>query len=296
MNKCWFVLEQSIFHAPQYEKPSKAGGKAVGGLRLGDIVPSPKDLYPVLTQGTLPLFGPEMRISSTKVGNFSLQTTSDHDTSGSAGADAPIAAAAGLTVGTELNATFKKTMKTWAEFKTLDAEIVQPTKTYIDGVLKNQSVKDHIDRNKTLLVLNRWTVYIITGLLIARVGGKVGHSESSTTSFGGEAEVDVEAVAGGNLEAHHSHNKGSVISSEIQGDTIWAVRFAKVHKGLLSPKWQQTEETIGAALDGQAEQEEKVEEVLSHEGIADFEIVEAESNDKSFVFITGVIKKAETQA
>lgn len=62
-------------------------------------------------------------------------------------------------------------------------------------------------------------------------------------------------------------------SAEIQSDRVWAVRFAKIHKGLLRRRWMQTEETIGAALDGDDVEDEEVQEVLRHEGFQDVELV-----------------------
>lgn len=50
-------------------------------------------------------------------------------------------------------------------------------------------------------------------------------------------------------------------SAQLQGDRIWVVRFAKVHKGLFWPRWMQTEEAFGAALDGR-EEEKSLGEVL----------------------------------
>ena len=188
MNKCWFVLEQSCFTAPQYAIPSRAGGRAEGPLRLGDVVPSPKDLYPILTQGTLPLFSPEMRISPSRACEFKWETTTSREVETTAGVGAPISAAVGITVNAELKAVFKRTMKDWAGFETMDTEIVQPTKAYIDKILEKESVRDHIAQQKILL-LDWWTIYIITGLMIARVGGTVGRSESNSTGFSGGPDV-----------------------------------------------------------------------------------------------------------
>lgn len=289
MNKCWFVLEQSFFTAPQYATLSRAGGKAEGDLRFGDVVPSPKDLYPVLTQGTLPLFSPEMRISLSKVCKFTWEAITGHEGEATIGGGAPIAAAAGITVNAELKTTFKRTMKNWAQFETLDTEIVQPTKAYINQILEKEPVRDHVDQQKIPL-LNQWTIYMITGLMIARVGGTIGHSESSSTGYAGGPDLDVLSIAKAKLNASFTHNSETTISSETQGDRIWAIRLAKIHKGLLRPRWQQTEVTIGAALGGDREEEEKVGEVLQQEGITDFKIIEAAANDGEFVFVTGVTK------
>lgn len=83
-------------------------------------------------------------------------------------------------------------------------------------------------------------------------------------------------------------------SAQVQGDRIWAVRFAKVHKGLIRSRWMQTEETVGAALDWKAQHDEKVEDVLQHEEIRDFQIV-AVANDHhgQMIFVTGAKGKKE---
>lgn len=79
------------------------------------------------------------------------------------------------------------------------------------------------------------------------------------------------------------------MSNEIQGDRIWAVRFAKIHKGMLRRRWMQTEETVGAALGKGDEEEEEVSQVLVHEGIKDAEIVELEiaGAGNKLAFVTG---------
>ncbi len=68
---------------------------------------------------------------------------------------------------------------------------------------------------------------------------------------------------------------------------MWAVRFSKIHKGLLRRRWIQTEETAGAALDGGDEDEEKVREVLDNEGLKAVEAVDIAINGDKVVFVTG---------
>lgn len=189
MNNCWFVLRQSSYTPPKYEKPSRAGGVTVeGDLRLGDVVPGPKNIYPVLTQGKLPRFPIEMRISSTQDCEFDWAIESEREDGGIIAGGAPVAAAIGATLNTEFSAEFKRTMKRWAKFKTLDTEKVQPSRAYIDRVLALPDVKDYIEQHK-LPVLNQWTVYIVTGLMIARAGGTIGSSDSSSSAVGGGLAV-----------------------------------------------------------------------------------------------------------
>ncbi|KAF5572635.1 hypothetical protein FPCIR_14218 [Fusarium pseudocircinatum] len=293
MNKCWFVLEQSFFAPPEYAVTSKAGGRAEGDLRLGDVVPSPKDLYPILTKGSLPLFGPDMRISSSQFCGFSWHNTKEREVGATVGGGAPIASAVGATINAEVETEFRRTMENWVEYETMDIEIVQPSTAYITAVLKKEDVQNHINQQKIPL-LDRWSVYVVTGLMIGRASGTVGNSISSSKGFGGGPEVDIPGIANAKITASAKSSNETTKSTQIQGDRIWAVRFAKVHKGLMRSRWMQTEETVGAALDWKAQHDEKVEDVLRHEKISDFEIAQV-TNDRhgQMIFVTGAEGKQE---
>ncbi|KAI3571002.1 hypothetical protein IWW34DRAFT_773241 [Fusarium oxysporum f. sp. albedinis] len=140
MNKGWLVLEQSFFTPPEYASQNKAGGKSNGDPRLGDVVPIPKGLYPILTRSPLPVSTPDMRISSSQFCEFSWDMTKSHEGDVTVGSGTPIANAVGATINAEIKAEFR--------------------------------------RNKTPL-LDRWAVHVIIGLIIARVSGTVGNCTSS---------------------------------------------------------------------------------------------------------------------
>ncbi|KAJ0126473.1 Uncharacterized protein HZ326_30425 [Fusarium oxysporum f. sp. albedinis] len=91
MNKGWLVLEQSFFTPPEYASQSKAGGKSNGDPRLGDVVPIPKGLYPILTRSPLPVSTPDMRISSSQFCEFSWDMTKSHEGDVTVGSGTPIA-------------------------------------------------------------------------------------------------------------------------------------------------------------------------------------------------------------
>ncbi|KAG5762508.1 hypothetical protein H9Q72_009387 [Fusarium xylarioides] len=264
----------------------KAGGKAEGDLRLGDVVPSPKDLYPILTKGPLPLFGPDMRISSSQFCGFSWHTTKEREGGATVGGGAPIANAVGATVNAEVETEFRRTTENWVEYETMDIEIVQPSTAYTKAVLKKEDVQNYIDQQKIPL-LDRWSVYMVTGLMIGRASGTVGNSMSSSKGFGGGPEVDIPGIAKAKMTASVKSSDETTKSVQVQGDRIWAVRFAKVHKGLMRTRWMQTEETVGAALDWKVQDDEKVEDVLQHEGMTKFEITQA-ATSRQMVFVTGL--------
>ncbi|KAF9774635.1 hypothetical protein IL306_007358 [Fusarium sp. DS 682] len=226
MNKCWFVLEQSFFHPPVYANASKAGGKAEGDLRLGDVVHSPKDLYPILTKGPLPLFTPDMRISSSQLCGFAWDNTYERGGDGAVGGGLPIVNAVGATVQTEVKIEFKKTVRNWVNFETMDIEVVQPSAGYINAVLKTESLKDYIDQKK-IPFLDRWTVYVVTGLMIGRARGTVGNLNSRSHSTSGGPEVDIPGVASEKLNAGIKSSNEISKSAEVQGHRIWSRQLSR---------------------------------------------------------------------
>ncbi|KAJ1322997.1 hypothetical protein MN608_11851 [Microdochium nivale] len=291
MDKCWFVLRQAHYAPPQYSSPTRALGKTTSGdLRLGDAVTSPAALYPLLSQGTLPLFTIDMRISSTQLCEFEWAASSERGIGGSVAAGAPVATAAGITLGAELTAEFKKTVGTWAKFAAVDTEVVQPSRTYIDKLIAMPEVQEHI-KHQNKLRLNQWTIYVVTGLMIARAGGTVGHSQGQSRSVGGGPDVDFAGLANANVSTTYSTSTEESRSSGFQDDRVWAVRFAKVHKGFLRSRWMQTEVTAGAALDGGDDEAEEPQEVLKHEGLENVEVVDLDGDEdtggKRFVFVEG---------
>ncbi|EXL63941.1 hypothetical protein FOPG_19789 [Fusarium oxysporum f. sp. conglutinans race 2 54008] len=98
MNKGWLVLKQFFFTPPEYASQSKAGGNANGDLRLGHVVPSPKRLYPILTRSPLPVFTPDMSISSSQFCEFSWDMTKSHEGDVTVGGGTQIANAVGATI------------------------------------------------------------------------------------------------------------------------------------------------------------------------------------------------------
>ncbi|KAF6514081.1 hypothetical protein HZS61_006337 [Fusarium oxysporum f. sp. conglutinans] len=90
--------DKFFFTPPEYASQSKAGGNANGDLRLGHVVPSPKRLYPILTRSPLPVFTPDMSISSSQFCEFSWDMTKSHEGDVTVGGGTQIANAVGATI------------------------------------------------------------------------------------------------------------------------------------------------------------------------------------------------------
>lgn len=100
---------------------------------------------------------------------------------------------------------------------------------------------------------------------------------------------DIPAAVNFKVGDMHKNSTETHKSAQVQSDRVWAVRFAKVHKGLLRRKWLQTEETAGAALDGDDEGEEQVQKVLEHEGLEKAEVTKclpALGDTETWSFVT----------
>lgn len=71
---------------------------------------------------------------------------------------------------------------------------------------------------------------------------------------------------------------------ELTTDRIWAIRLAKIHKGALRSRWQQTEEREGAALDGEADGE-NIEHALRSEGLDGIITAAANNGSERLIFV-----------
>ncbi|KAK7943832.1 uncharacterized protein PG986_012945 [Apiospora aurea] len=246
----------------------RARGEADGALRLGDIVPTPNTIYPILTQPHDQLrFPVGMRIRIVSYGNFQWESSSGNSLAGAAGGGAPIAAAAGVTIDAKVGAEFQNTVANWANFEHMDVESMQPSTGYIEDVLATELLQQWINHHQNPITRS-WTVYMMIGLMIARGTGSVGHSDARSRGFSSNGASDLPGVANANIDASYSREHGNSMSVDLSTDRVWAIRLVKIHKGALRSRWQQSEVTVGAALDGDVE-EENIEEVLVSEGLTD---------------------------
>lgn len=59
---------------------------------------------------------------------------------------------------------------------------MQPSRAYIDQLIQLPGVRD-FNEHQQFLGLNRWTFYVVAGLMIARAGGTLGNSRASSRTF-----------------------------------------------------------------------------------------------------------------
>lgn len=61
----------------------------------------------------------------------------------------------------------KKVQNHW-DFECLETYIIQPTRMYVYKSVEGRAVQEYLERNKRLGILNSATLYMITGLAVAR--------------------------------------------------------------------------------------------------------------------------------
>lgn len=85
-------------------------------------------------------------------------------------AEAPIVAMIpGVEAGAGAGTNYINVVNDSWEYDRLEEYVVQPTRSYIQRCLETEEVTDYIRRNKKL---GGWKVYMITGIMVARGGGK----------------------------------------------------------------------------------------------------------------------------
>lgn len=183
MENCWFVLKQT--HYPPPTLPENGIGVTTGAICLGHIIPDPKLLDNVINTKAELKFGPDMPIYPTTSWELRWERNKGLNVGLSADVGVPVAAAAGATVSAAAGLAFQKSVKNFWEFESLETFIIQPTKSYIADSLEEEKVAEHIEESKHF---NAWSVYMITGITIAR-GGKGGREEFEKKDEHGGAEV-----------------------------------------------------------------------------------------------------------
>ncbi|KAJ5261224.1 hypothetical protein N7478_011819 [Penicillium angulare] len=172
MENCWFVLRQ------QHYPPPKDG---MGPIRLGSIIPSLRKLDSVVNEDGPERFPPNVHVYTTRKDDFQWKSGRGREYKVDSDVGLPVGMVPGIAVGGAAGAAFQRSVSNYAEFD-LEAQIIQPTEGYLEDSVEDEHVQRYIKRNASLL--NRWSLFMITGLMIARGAcGKYGKTEE--TSFHG---------------------------------------------------------------------------------------------------------------
>ncbi|KAI1016803.1 hypothetical protein LB504_007069 [Fusarium proliferatum] len=277
MEKVWFKLRQTDYPpSPEDAILHGDGDDSTAPLCLGHFISSLKTLDFPLNHGSILPFPPLMRPFCSTTLNFAWDDTRLRSPGTNLAAGAPILAAAGVTAKASLQFAFMKTVESHEEYDRLDTYIVQPTKGYIRDCLEQDELKAHVKGKVS------WSVFMITGIKVARAGKREAQEETNIAADIGP-ELDLPLVATMRATATNKRIASQRVSGEHPGDFIWAIRLAKIHKGLLAKDWSVDPYTKRATFAAGDENELNVESVLRDEGLEGFTSVEDDRLDEVLV-------------
>ncbi|KAJ4417225.1 hypothetical protein N0V85_001931 [Neurospora sp. IMI 360204] len=161
MEKCWFTLHDTHFPPPSLDS-----------MRSGHLIPSLNHLDQIINADGFEPFPPTMEVwGPTLIEDFVWDQSLTHKLTLKAKASAPLAGAAipGVELGVGVGAAFSKSVANYWEFDRLERYIMQPTRSYVQRCIEKEDVKQWIAKNKRM---GSWEVYMVTGIIVARGGGK----------------------------------------------------------------------------------------------------------------------------
>ncbi|TDZ16269.1 hypothetical protein Cob_v010828 [Colletotrichum orbiculare MAFF 240422] len=124
---------------------------------------------------------------------------------------------------------------------------------------------------------------MITGVAIGR-GARLLRSEGHQRGVQAEIGAGLSSLANTSLAVDNSAERASSNSGRVASDFVWAVRLAKISKGILEKSWKYETFSKGATY-GSAEEplRENLLRNLRVEGVPEICIVEADGDDEIFV-------------
>ena len=184
MDKCWFVLRQPTYRPPPDD--SIRQGIPDGPLCLGHLVPSLRDLDAVINRQDFEPFEMEkMPGQPSTTYDFTWSDSSSRAVGVLGKASVPIASGIpGLDATASVGALFGKKVANYSHFARLDYWMTFPSRLYVNDCLRRRQVDDHIKRVST--IFGGWTMYMVTGLAVARgCGERMAGEKSGVVLHGG---------------------------------------------------------------------------------------------------------------
>ncbi|KAL7912199.1 hypothetical protein GGI35DRAFT_309369 [Trichoderma velutinum] len=282
MDKCWFVLRQTHYPAPEYKHQGMAFGIAEGPVCLGHFISSPRKIDSIINSEGITLFPRNMRIWSTTAVDFRFSNNTTKGVQASVGVGLPIAAAIDMTINTEAGVVFRRLMgDTWA-IDRLDTQIVQPTMPYLEQCRNSAQIAAWVEKNK---ILGFWKIYMISGLMIAR-GAKYERKEITEAEQKGGCRADLIGHVEAEATVKHSAMQNIETTGRSLNDFVWAIRLTEVSKMIFGPDLYQKVVRKGTVFAPISEKED-IKAVLDKEGLEgdDIHPLEVYNGDEQEFFI-----------
>ncbi|KAI8273796.1 Aminotransferase FUM8 [Colletotrichum sp. SAR 10_98] len=280
MDKVWFKLRQTDYPPPTPESMGTA--KETGPLCLGHFIPDLRRIDFPINRDEIEPFPASMRVFSTSAVKFQWEDTRTSEHGGALSGGAPVLAALGapVTAKADISAAFKASVSNCEAYDRLDTYIVQVNPLYVDDCLEGNKISQYTKHNATL---GTWSMFIITGMKIARIGSR-SLSSSRKVEQGFGVGADLAGIASADIGTNNSRECETTIKAAEQSDFVWAVRLAKVHKGFLRTDWSigpYTKKATFEDTDGKID----VESIVSAEGEKMFYVFEDDQLDEAFVIL-----------
>ncbi|EAA33662.1 hypothetical protein NCU05712 [Neurospora crassa OR74A] len=239
MDKCWFTLDNAHYPPPSLD--SMRSGHPISPASLGHLIPSLAHLDQIINAKAIEPFPATMDIHGpTIIEDFKWDHS--HEYSLSLGGKVPIPLApAGvpfvdLNVG--LGGAFSRSVANYWEFDRLERYIMQPTRSYVQKCIERDEVKRWIAKNKSMMMMGRWEVYMITGIIVARGGGRKKKEKTTGKEFSVEVTVEVPLIVEAGPGGKRNTARQKTWGTSQTGDFVWAVRLAKITKSGLHSDWK----------------------------------------------------------
>ncbi|PNP43615.1 hypothetical protein TGAMA5MH_04587 [Trichoderma gamsii] len=279
MDKVWFKLRQTCYPpGPEETILAGDGDDSQGPLCLGHCIADLKHLDSPFNSGAVVPFPQRMNVFSSHIVDFKWERKRGFATSLALAANAPIAATIGLlTVKASVSMAFKRSVSQIEEYSRLDTYIVQPTRRYIQQCLETDELKKYVGDKP------HWSFFMITGLRVARAGTRLDITSKHALEIKGGPDTDIPNAAAGEVT---SETKVACEDETKQGqvsDFIWAVRLAKIYKGILMTDWSIDPYTHRATFNTESKQHVDVVAIVRNERLESFLVVEDDDLNEAIV-------------
>ncbi|KAL0474007.1 hypothetical protein QR685DRAFT_518421 [Neurospora intermedia] len=236
MDKCWFTVNNTHYPPPSLE--SMRSGHPISPASLGHLIPSLNHLDQIINAKAIEPFPSTMDIHGpTIMEDFKWDHTHTHSLSLEGKASIPLGPA-GVNMGVGLGGAFIKSVANYWEFDRLERYIMQPTRSYVQKCIERDEVKRWIAKNKSMMMMGRWEVYMITGIIVARGGGRNKKEKNRGKEFSVEVTVEVPLIVEAGPGGKRTMTRQKTWSTSQTGDFVWAVRLAKITKSGLHSDWE----------------------------------------------------------
>jgi hypothetical protein len=193
-----------------------------------------------------------------------------YNTSLSTTAQAPTGAIPGVDIQASAATAFKKSVKNYIEFDSLDTSIIQPSRSYIEDSLDNDDVIRYLNRQRGILGAHgAWAVYMISGLTIARGAKAAKCEEAREANVNANAGLAAVGVLNVGVGADVSSDGNAVVEFDSASDFVWAIRLTKISQGWFGAG-RNVETVSKGATYGMGDGKEgkvSIEDVLTAEGL-----------------------------